>query len=290
MIYYLENDTAKVGIKSAGAELCSFRYLPTNLEYIWQAEPSIWPRHAPILFPIVGKLPNGEYSYQGHTYKLPQHGFARDQDFRLLDQTQQELIFELTDSEETRRLYPFRFRLQVQYRLQENVLTTTYTVQNPANEEMYFSLGAHPAFNCPLLPHESFADYFLAFEQPETQARYLLAQGLLNGETEPLLQNETKLPLSYDLFLQDALVFKDLISEKIALKNLKHNHGLSFEFKGYPYFGIWTKQPGAGFICLEPWHGIASSVGDKGELTQKEGIIKLAAHATFNCAYTIRVH
>ncbi|MGV3585755.1 MAG: aldose 1-epimerase family protein [Adhaeribacter sp.] len=290
MIHYLENDNYKVGVKASGAELCSFQHKQTNLEYIWQADPQIWPRHAPVLFPVVGKLPGGKYSYAGKTYELPQHGFARDMDFELTSKKDNELIFELKDSEQTRAIYPFPFRLQIIYRLNENTLETIYAVQNPAETDLYFSIGAHPAFNCPLLPGESFADYYLAFEQPETQAHYLLEQGLLNGKTEPLLRNETKLPLSYDLFLYDALVFKNLASEKIELKNLKHNHGLSFEFKGFPYFGIWTKQPGAGFICLEPWHGIASSVGDTGELTQKEGINKLAAGEAFSCAYTIRVH
>ncbi|KAA5549465.1 aldose 1-epimerase family protein [Adhaeribacter rhizoryzae] len=290
MLHYLENDNYKVGVKTAGAELSSFRNKQTNLEYIWQADPQIWPRHAPVLFPVVGKLPGGKFSYGGKTYELSQHGFARDLDFTLVSQSGKELIFELKDSEQTKAVYPFPFRLQIIYRLEGNALETTYAVQNPAEADLYFSIGAHPAFNCPLLPGEFFADYYLEFDQPENQAHYLLELGLLNGKTEPLLKNEIKLPLSYDLFLHDALVFKNLASEKIELKNLKHHHGLSFEFKGFPYFGIWTKQPGAGFICLEPWHGIASSVGDNGELTQKEGIKKLAAGEAFSCAYTIRVH
>jgi galactose mutarotase-like enzyme len=289
MIYHLENENYKVGVKTSGAELCSFQGKQNNLEYIWQADPQIWPRHAPVLFPIVGKLPGGKYSYKGQTYELPQHGFARDLDFTVASQSETELIFELTDSEKTKEIYPFRFWLQIIYRLRGNALETVYSVQNPAEEELYFSIGGHPAFNCPLLPGESFADYYLEFEQPETQAHYLLEEGLLTGKTEPLLKNETKLPLSYDLFLHDALVFKNLASEKIELKNLKHHHGLTFEFKGFPYFGIWTKQPGAGFICLEPWHGIASSVGNSADIIQKEGIIKLAAGETFSCAYTIRV-
>jgi len=290
MIHYLENENHRVGVQESGAELCSFVKQPENLEFIWQADPEIWPRHAPVLFPVVGKLPDGEYSYKGKTYQLPQHGFARDQDFKLVSKNETELVFELRESEESLAIYPFPFRLLVTYKLAGNALETTYRVQNPAENSLYFSIGAHPAFNCPLLPGESFSDYYLAFDQPETQDHYLLEQGLLNGKTEPLLKNETKLPLTYDLFLHDALVFKNLASEKIQLKHLGHNHGITFEFKGFPYFGIWTKKAGAGFICLEPWHGIASNVGDTGELMQKEGINKLAAGQEFSCTYTIRVN
>ena len=290
MIHYLENETCRVGVKEDGAELCSFVKQPENLEYIWQADPQVWPRHAPVLFPIVGKLPGNQYCYGGKTYQMSQHGFARDQSFRLTSQSETEMVFELSENEQTLTIYPFPFRLQIIYRLAGNALETTYQVQNPAERDLYFSIGAHPAFNCPLLPGESFVDYYLAFEKPETQDYYLLEQGLLSGKIEPLLKNENKLPLSYDLFLHDALVFKGLSSEKIRLQNLQHNHGVTFEFKGFPYFGIWTKETGAGFICLEPWHGIASSIGDSGELEQKEGIKKLGAGQEFSCSYTIRVN
>lgn len=290
MVHNLQNEHYQVSVKEAGAELCSFFSKEENLEYIWQADPQVWPRHAPVLFPIVGKLPDGKYSYGGKTYELSQHGFARDHNFELIRKTETEILLELRESEQTLAVYPFRFRLQVIYRLDGNALETTFKVENPAETDLYFSIGGHPAFNCPLLPGESFVDYYLEFEHPETQSRYLLDQGLLNGGTEPLLKEETKLPLSYDLFLHDALVFKNLASERIELKNLRHSHGLSFGFKDFPFFGIWTKKPGAGFICLEPWHGIAGKVGDSGELEQKEGILKLAAGEVFSCAYTIRVN
>jgi len=290
MTHYLENETCRVGVKESGAELGSFKLKADNLEYIWQADPQVWPRHAPVLFPIVGKVPDGKYSYQGKSYEMPQHGFARDLDFTLVSQSINELSFELTDSDTTLAIYPFRFRLIINYRLQENTVAITYNVQNPADTTMYFSIGAHPGFNCPLLPGESFSDYYLQFEQPETQVHYLLEGGLLTGKAEPLLKNETELPLTYDLFLKDALVIKKLSSEKISLKNIQHSLGLTFEFKDYPYFGIWTKGSGAGFICLEPWHGIASSVGDSGDLVQKPGIKELKAGELFSCSFNISIY
>jgi galactose mutarotase-like enzyme len=290
MIYHLENEDYSVTVKRSGAELSSFRNKPANLEYIWQADPQVWPRHAPVLFPIVGKVPGGKYNYQGKTYELPQHGFARDMDFTLDSQSQTELVFALKESEQSLAVYPFPFRLQVTSKLVNNALEILYTVQNPGETDLYFSIGAHPGFNCPFYPGEDFADYYLEFAQPETQERFLLNEGLQNGQTEPVLQNQNTLPLTYELFQKDAIVFKNLASEKITLKTNKHQHSLAFEFKEFPFFGIWTKGPGAGFICLEPWHGIASRVGDSGELTQKEGIKKLAAGDNFTCSYTIRVN
>jgi galactose mutarotase-like enzyme len=290
MVHHLQNDQYRVAVQEQGAELSSFRSLQQDLEYIWTADPAIWPRHAPVLFPVVGKLPQGQYRYRGQTYALPQHGFARDEPFELVHQTDQALTLALTSSPKTLALYPFPFRLEISYLLQGNSLETGYRVVNTGPEELFFSIGAHPGFNCPLLPGEKFEDYYLAFEKPETASRYLLDQGLQNQQTQPVLAAAQQLPLRYELFEQDAIVLKGLQSQQISLRSRQHAHGLDFEFKGYPYFGIWTKEAGAPFICLEPWHGIASRVGDSGELTEKEGIIRLAAGADFSCSYTIRVY
>lgn len=290
MVHHLQNDQYRISVQETGAELSSFRRLRQGLEYIWQAEPTIWPRHAPVLFPVVGKLPDGKFRYQGRAYALPQHGFARDEKFELAGQSPQSLTFALANSERTLAFYPFPFRLEIAYSLQGNSLETAYRVVNTGEEDMYFSIGGHPAFNCPLLPGDKFEDYFLEFEKPETASRYLLEQGLQNGQIQPVLEAATRLPLRYELFEQDAIVLKELVSQKISLRTSRHGHGLDFEFKGFPYFGIWTKQAGAPFICLEPWQGIASRVGDSGELTEKEGILRLAAGERFTCSYTVRVY
>ena len=289
MIHQLKNNTHSVEVKAHGAELSSFKDIANNREYIWQADPAVWARHAPVLFPIVGKLPKGEYQFKNKTYKMSQHGIARDLDFRLVEQTNESLTFALSSSEKTLAVYPFAFRLETKYQLTGNALEITYTVQNTGEEQMLFSLGAHPAFNCPLLPGEAFMDYYLAFEKPETLDRFLLSEGLQNGQTEPVLKDQKILLLHYDLFEKDAIVLKGLHSERITLQNSKHAHGVAFEFKNYPYFGIWTKERGAPFICLEPWHGIASHVDDNGELTRKEGIINLPSAESFTCSYTIGV-
>jgi len=289
MTHQLKNDTYLVEVREQGAELSSFRNTANNLEYIWQADPAVWPRHAPVLFPIVGKLPNGEYQFGGNTYKLPQHGIARDLDFLLEEQTSNSLTFSVTSSEKTREVYPFSFCLEIKYNLTGSTLAITYTVQNTGEEPMPFSIGAHPAFNCPLLPGEAFTDYYLEFENTETLCRYLLKDGLQNGQIESVLNQQKILPLRYELFEKDAIVLKGLTSEKITLQTDKHAHGVAFQFKDYPYFGIWTKERGATFICLEPWHGIASHMDDSEELNKKEGIINLPQGENFTCSYTIRV-
>ncbi|RDC62199.1 aldose 1-epimerase family protein [Adhaeribacter pallidiroseus] len=290
MMHTLQNSTFQIGVQEHGAELCSFKNKQTNLEYIWQADPAVWNRHAPVLFPTVGKLKNNQFTYQEKAYTLPQHGFARDYAFTLDSKTENSLVFVLEQSEATLANYPFNFRLYITYQLQDNALTMSYRVENPANTALYFSLGAHPGFVCPLFSDEQFSDYYLQFEKPENLQRYLLDGGLQNGQTEPVfLENNLHLPLTYALFEKDAIVLKNLTSEKISLRSRRHEHGLDFIFLGYPYFGIWTKEKNAPFICLEPWHGIADSVNSSGELTEKEGMILLPPREVFTCAYTIVV-
>lgn len=290
MTHSLQNSTFQISVQELGAELNSFKNTHTHLEYIWQANPAVWSRHAPMLFPIVGKLKDNHYTYQGKEFTLPQHGFARDQVFNLVSQTENTLTFALTHSPATLVKYPFEFELTITYRLEANRLTIGYQVANPGHNNLYFSLGAHPGFTCPLLPDEVFSDYYLQFEQPENLERYLLDQGLQNGQTEPVpLENNTILPLHYNLFEKDALVLKNIASEKISLRSKNHAHGLDFTFRGYPYLGIWTKEKDAPFICLEPWHGLADSVNSTGDLTQKEGITLLPPAGIFACEYTIAV-
>ncbi len=183
-MHTLQNNSFQINVQEHGAELCSFKNTQTDLEYIWQADPAIWARHAPVLFPTVGKLKNNQFTYQGKSYTLPQHGFARDYAFTLKSKTENSLTFVLEQSEATLIHFPFSFRLCISYRLEENTLTVSYRVENPASTNLYFSLGAHPGFACPLFPDEQFSDYYLQFEKSEGIKRYLLDQGLQNGQME----------------------------------------------------------------------------------------------------------
>lgn len=290
MVYTLENEQCRVAVKSHGAELTSFiRKDLNNLEYIWQADPAVWSRHAPVLFPTVGRLPNDEYQHANQTYRLPQHGFARDQEFDLLSETPTELAFELRASEATRAIFPFEFRLVVSYRLTGTTLTVGWDVSNVGSAELLFSIGAHPAFRCPLQPGETFEDYEFIFDHPVTLERHLLEGGLLTGHTAPVVQNADALPLRYALFEQDALVFKHFDFTHITLRSRASGRSVRMRFDGFPYLGLWTKGPGAPFVCIEPWHGIASSQAGSRELADKEGILSLAPQQRFSASYSIAV-
>ncbi len=288
---YLENDYVRFGVKAVGAELCSFVKKDDGREYIWQADANFWARHAPVLFPVVGKLLQNQFLHHGEIYNMPQHGFARDLPFVLREQTQDSLVFELTENPETLAIYPFRFSLQITYVLHGHQLEVRWQVRNTGTGEMFFSIGAHPAFNLPLVPGPDFEAYSLTFSQPETLARYLLDQetGLFNGQTEPVLENMAVLPLRYQQFEQDAMVFKDFRSDWVTLTCDHHPQYIKMTFAGFPYLGIWTKCAGAPFLCLEPWYGLAGSVGDVLELRDKEGIQRLAEGEVFNASYTIEI-
>ncbi|RZK29081.1 MAG: aldose 1-epimerase family protein [Hymenobacter sp.] len=292
--YTLQNDQCRVRIHSHGAELASFQRRDLgDLEYVWQADPAQWGRHAPLLFPIVGRLPEDAYLHNGQSYKLPQHGFARDQEFQLIHEEAGQLVFQLMASAASKAVFPFEFDLRVTYEMRGTALTVGWNVRNPAAapHELLFSIGAHPAFRCPLLPGEAFEDYYFEFDHPVQLQRQLLQGGLRSGETQPvpLANHATELPFTGELFADDALVFSHYDFTHLTLRSHKSARAVRVGFAGFPYLGLWTKSAQAGFVCIEPWQGVASAVGAPSELTDKEGILTLAPSEEFTAAYTIEI-
>ena len=286
----LSTSSCRATFAAHGAELTSLVTTANGLEYVWPGDPAVWARHAPVLFPLVGRLPNDAYEYEGRGYKLPQHGFARDQQFAVVRQSPTELMFRLQHDETTRAVFPFAFELTIAYTLRDAQLTVRWDVRNPAPDEpLLFSIGAHPAVRCPLLPDEQFEDYYLEFDHPVTLERHLLRGGLLTGQTAPVLTQERELPLTYELFANDALVFKHYDFTNLTLRSRQSAHFVRFKFDGFPYLGLWTKGSGAGFVCVEPWHGIASPTGEPSELSEKEGILTLEPGQVFSATYSIEV-
>ncbi len=281
----IENDFLIVKAKSEGAELTSIFNKKTMLEYLWQAGKE-WTKHAPVLFPIVGQLKDNVYFYNGEKYSLERHGFARGLPFAvgISETNRMELV--LNSSAETLKIFPFQFGLKIIYSLEGNTLNVKYEVSNRGNEKMFFSIGAHPAFKIPLSVKETYDDYFLEFNKKELAERWKLQSGLIVDEKEIVLNNTNILSLRKSLFDNDALVFKNLKSDLISIKNKKSNHGLNFYFKGFPYFGIWAAK-NADCVCLEPWHGITDNINYNQQLETKEGIINLEPQRTFNCEYAI---
>lgn len=270
----IQNEQLSVAISDHGAELTGIRSCDTGIEYLWDADPAFWGKHAPVLFPIVGTLKDNSYLYKGKSYSMLRHGFARDKVFTLKEHTATDACFELTEDDETFARYPFLFKFQVRYRLEGNRLWNEYSVMNRGKELMYFSVGGHPAFRVPLEEGPEYRDYFLEFSEAETADRWPLSRNLVSTHPKPFLQKERIVPLSHDLFLEDAVILKNLRSSSVSLRSRASHHGVTLHFTGFPYLGIWA-PPEAPFVCLEPWQGIADSLYHNQQISEKEGICVL---------------
>jgi galactose mutarotase-like enzyme len=288
MISTIENEFLKVSAKDSGAELISIKNKKNNIEYLWQGDPKFWGRRAPVLFPIIGKLNGNKYKVEENTYELPQHGFARDAYFDISQKEDTSFTFTLKSNSETLKVYPYQFELNIRYKLIKNKIEISYEVKNEDDKKIWFSIGAHPAFNCPLDPKATLSDYFLEFEKEETLEKYLLEDGLLSGKKEKMLNNENKIKLTKEVFLNDAIIFKNMKSSSVSLKSSFSSASINFNFEGFPFLGIWSK-PGP-FVCIEPWYGHADMVGFSGELKDKEGIQSLNKNGTFNCSYSVEIN
>jgi len=284
----LENETIKASFVKKGAELKSLVHKKIKLEYMWDANPEFWAKTSPILFPIVGGLKADTYSYQRKSYTLPRHGFARDMDFDLQQISDTEVLFTLKHNKETLAVYPFEFNLGIRYQLTGDILSCSYEVLNPGSRPLLFSIGGHPAFAVPLKEQEKYNDYYLHFNKDTELQAHKIVENLIDEHTNRIPLPEGKLVLEHVLFYEDALVFKTIKSDRISILNTKNDHGLHFDFKDFPYFGIWAAKD-ADFVCLEPWCGIADAVDHQGDLEKKEGIIHLNPQDLWKRKYEIAV-
>lgn len=289
-MFTLENEKLKIGIAAKGAELKGVFHKRYNLEYMWDANPAFWAKTSPVLFPIIGQLKGNAYQYGGETYHLSRHGFAREKEFSATEQSNDSITFSLRSNNETLTVYPFAFIFSIIYKLQDDELTVQYQVQNNDSTDMYFSVGGHPAFKVPLVDGTAYTDYKLTFNHEETAGRWPISEdGTIEAEPEPLLDKTTVLPLTNELFKADAVVLKHLRSDEVTLGSDKTEHGLRFSFSGFPYLGLWA-APGADFVCIEPWCGIADSVNADGELSHKEGINSLSPGETFSVEWRVQFY
>ncbi|WP_207940889.1 hypothetical protein DOK78_001566 [Enterococcus sp. DIV2402] len=286
----IETPHLKAVISTHGAELKSLKSKETEIEYIWQADPKHWARHAPVLFPFVGSLKDNQYTYQGKTYELPQHGFARDMEFSVLEQKEDAVSFILEDTPETKKVYPFDFKLVLSYELGGDGIVVKYRVENPTGEEMYFSIGGHPAFNVPLEEGLSFEDYFLEPSPMKSRVIVPLRGRYVNLDQRTLGQTNTNIALTHDLFKNDALIFETIGLNSFSIRSENSPHSVTLTYNNMPYVGIWSTYPvESPFVCIEPWEGIADTHDASGELTEKLGIRKLDAHEVFETKYSITV-
>ncbi|UPM55089.1 aldose 1-epimerase family protein [Gottfriedia acidiceleris] len=285
---YIENEFIKITTKSKGAELTGIYTKKDNLNYLWNADPAYWGRHAPVLFPNVGKLIDNKYKVDNKVYELSQHGFARDMDFQLTEMKEDYINYELMSSEQTLLKYPFEFSLNINYKIRNNTVFIKYVVTNKDQKSMPFSIGAHPAFNIPLKEDETFKDYYLQFEEEERLETIKLEGSYRNGKRELIGQNIKNLPLTRELFKDDALIFEKLKKNELTIRSKNHSNKIKVHFEGFPYVGIWTTQK-APFLCIEPWYGIADEIGPIKEMKNRLGIQMLNPSETFTCTYSITV-
>jgi galactose mutarotase-like enzyme len=284
--FTIHSDRISATIKSGGAELCSLK-TADGLELLWQAGQQ-WPRHAPLLFPIVGRLKNDQLHHRGKAYPMTQHGFARDHRFICLQHEPAFCQFVLYDDPETLSRYPFPFRLEITYTAKGADLEVALQITNTSDENMPASIGAHPAFNWPLLPELTKGEYRLTFSDNEIAPVRRLKDGLMRAKPEPTPIQGKTLALSERLFDDDAIILDQLASRSVRYA-AGRGPSIEMAWDGFFELGIWSKPGGAPFLCIEPWHGYASPAEFDGEFVEKPGVMHIAPAETRGLRYRIRV-
>lgn len=270
-----------------GAELCSI--IANGKEYLWQADPAYWKRHSPVLFPIVGSVWENEYRHEGVRYPLTQHGFARDREFELILERSDELRYRLTSDEETLKKYPSPFCLEIGYRIQANQIEVLWEVRNTGEKEMYFQIGAHPAFYYPDFNAATDERGFFGFDKTEGLSSILISEkGCANPDTSyPLQLTDDLLPLDIHTFDRDALILENSQVRKVILYNKEKQPYLSLHFDA-PVVGLWSPpKKNAPFVCIEPWYGRCDRAHYTGEFKDKEWMQHLSPGETFQGGYII---
>lgn len=266
-------------IDPLGAQLHSLKL--GSQEYLWQGDPSAWKRQAPVLFPFVGRLKDDQFMYQDRIYHLTQHGFARDQMFSVVQHNTHQVIFELRDSEQTRRVFPFSFILDITYTIQNGKLNVEYQVSNPSHEgTLIYAIGAHPGFNVPLEDGHQFSSMMVQFSPAKAYSRInLVAPGPYSDLNHPQRIDFTQpLNLSHDLFKNDAIVVNtNNAPVNVTVTDSEGKHGVEVDTFNNKFIGLWSPYPAqAQLLCIEPWWGIADSVDSDGQLIHKAAMSRLA--------------
>ena len=285
--YNIKNGVYDLTVSDHGAEITSL--LKNGKELMWNANPEFWGRTSPVLFPQVGAVWEKKYRFDGKTYEMGQHGFARDMDFDLVSETGDELVFELKDSEETRAKYPFAFVLKLGYKLTDEAVEVIWEVENPSDSDLLFSIGGHPAFNCDLTKDR------LLFMNKGSRVKgnltsnvvMLDGSGCLSDKTKEVVLEDGILPLKPELFDEDALVIEDRQADTVAILTADGTETVTVSFDA-PLFGVWSPDhKNAPFVCIEPWYGRCDRVGFSGDLSEREYGNRLGAGEKFKVSYTI---
>ena len=265
----IKNEYLSISINTLGAELSNITGRG-GTEFLWNGDKTVWNGKAPVLFPICGSLKGGKYTYNGTEYALPKHGFTRGSEFEGENLSETSARFTFKSNAETLSAYPFEFIFTITYELIEKNLKITYDVKNLSSDTMFFSIGSHEAYSCP----EGIEEYYIEFEEPVTLDTLIVVDGGISTTPVRVAENITTLPLKYEYFSVDALIFKNAGFDKAALVNKNTGKKCSVHFPGFNNFLIWTK-PNANYLCLEPWCGCPDFVDSTYDFVNKKSIIRL---------------
>ncbi len=286
--YVLKNEELAVTFSDRGAEIISVKR--GACEYIWQGDPTYWAGQTPIMFPICGRLWGGSYTYEGKSYELGCHGFARKMDFRMADISDDSITFSLEANAETRAVYPFEFTLTVTYLLQGSCLFSEMTVQNNSETvTMPATLGAHPGFNVPLEGEGAFSDYYLEFgERCSPDEIGMTDTCFLTGRRRAFpLTDGKRLPLRHSLFGIDA-VFLARVANRVTLKSETTERSVTLTYPDMPYLGIWhAPRTEAPYVCIEPWCGLPTYDGETADFSDRPDMFRLPPESEKTVVYSI---
>jgi len=287
----IENDWLKVEISNNGAEVRKVKHKKKGLDYMWTGDKAYWGRVSPVLFPIVGRLKEDRYQLDGKTYEMSQHGFLRDVIFEVDEQTPTDVSFSFESGGRYIHVYPYDFKAIIRYILNGDTLVVRWEIINENKEEMYFSIGAHPAFRIPLLENEIIEDYSLHFIAAANKnvMKYEIKDSLIHEKG--IANDLSMIQLTDSLFTHDALIYSNI--DQITLESNKSNHGVEVMFEEFPFVGVWSKYMDtdgkmAPFVCIEPWYGIADTYNTTGNLKKKFGINKLKPAESFQAKYKMK--
>lgn len=289
MDYQLQNKKLTLTVSSSGAEMQSVK--KDGREYLWNGDTTYWPDRSPLLFPYVGRFTDGKYKIDGKEYEMEIHGFAKNSEFSLVKQTEDQLVFELCDSEQTYRSYPFHFCLQVIYTLVDQKIEIEYRVRNLSDTTMYFGIGGHPGFRLPFEDSAEFEDYYLEFGgecQPDRVGHTETC--FLSGEnTRFLLEENRKLRLHHDMFDDDAIVLQ-YMADSVALKTDKGERKVTLCYPNLPYLGIWhAPKTEAPYVCVEPWTSLPSRQDVVEDFRYKPDLIRLGSQKEYRNGWSMEI-
>ncbi len=288
----LINDLFEVELNCKGAEIISIVDKKDNLNYMWKRDPKYWASSAPILFPIVGGLKNGQCIIEGETYSMKNHGFSRHTEYDIEVVSNTEVKYILHSNEEILKEYPYLFELTVTYILEDNRLKCICHVENKDNRTIYFQIGGHPAFACPLYENESSNDYYIEFEENEYLERKIvdIVNKGLSHNKEPLFENEKRFFVRQAMFDRDAVIVENMKSKSVSLKSLNHDKYVKFYMNNFNHLGIWASGHVGGLIAIEPWVGHGDYIDFEGKFEEKVGIVELKENESFECDFVIEIH